>query len=431
MIADGADFRLVRASVLDTDGQPITGKTVSFSTTAGQFQSGAVVTNSALTNDNGVAQLNFVAPNTLGSATLRASVDGVTSNTITATFTPGAPANMILAAAPLQLQPGGDSTLTARVTDANNFPVAGQTVTFTFTQQGSGIPSVTPAFPQTDANGQVTVTYTAGASGGTVAAPNVDIIQAQTTNGVTKTVNIAVASDAVVVSNLILTATATSTQVGTSVGLTAKVTTASGTPELIPVNFTLSNGLASINASANTNINGEAIGILNAGTTIGSVTVTATASGFSAQQTIALTAGPPTSITLSAAPNPVTVASPQNKNQSDIVATVKDSNGNPVSGERVNFSIFLADNKTGGSVSATATTNLAGIARAVYSAGGTPGTDTITAEATSQAISQTVTVTADPDPSKVASILIVPSETVLPSTGTATLLVTARDSSGI
>lgn len=431
LIANGSDFRLVRATVRDIDGVAIPSKTVSFTTTAGSFSPSSTAT----TDVNGLAQINFVAPNILGSATLRANADGVTSDSISADFVPGTPAAISLFAAPLQVQPTGVSTLDVRVTDSNDFPVANETITFTFTQQGSGLPLVTPAFPKTDANGQVSVTYTAGASGGTTLVPLVDTIQAQTANGALATISIEVATDAVVVSNLTLTGTNT-VAVGNSVGITAKITSASGTPELIPVTFTLDDfSLGDLNG-ANvpvidpTNINGEAFATFNAGTAVGTVTVSATASGFTKTLVIDLTAGAPASLALTAAPNPVSVASPQNLNQADIVATITDANGNPVPGENVSFNIFIVDNNTGGSVAPSATTNLSGVARVIYAAGGTPGTDTITAEATSSSVSGTVDISAQADISKVASILINADKTVLSATGTANIVVTALDNVG-
>jgi len=431
MIANGTDFRLVRVNVLDTDGADLSGKTVSFTTTSGSFSP-----SSAVTTAEGLAQVNFVAPNNLGSATLRASVDGVTSDSLSATFVPGPPSFMYdINAAPLQLQPKGESTLTVRITDANGFPVESETVAFTFTAQGSGLPLISPAFIETDANGQVVVTYTAGANGGTQAATIVDTIQAQTTNGVAKTVSIEIATDAVVVSNLLLTGENTAV-VGNSVGITAKVISTSGSPELIPVTFTLSDfTLGGLNGGTNdvtdaTDINGDAFVTFNAGSKVGKVTVSATASGFIKTLVIDLTSAAPATLTLSAAPASVSVASPLNLNRSDIIATVEDAFGNPIPGETVNFYIFEIDKKTGGTVGASATTNLSGIARVLYSAGGTPGTDRITGETTSAAIISTVDITATPDISKVASISITADINVLPEGAVSNIIVTARDNTG-
>jgi hypothetical protein len=59
----------------------------------------------------------------------------------------------------------GTATLTATVTDANGNPVPGETVTFAFLTNTSGAALSSPS-GATDSNGQVTVQYTAGSTGG-------------------------------------------------------------------------------------------------------------------------------------------------------------------------------------------------------------------------------------------------------------------------
>jgi hypothetical protein len=79
--------------------------------------------------------------------------------------------------------------------------------------------------------------------------------------------------------------------------------------------------------------------------------------------TITLTSGSPQTIARNATSQPLTV-------------TVKDQNGDPLSGRTVNWAIAMG----GGTLaSSTSTTNTQGVATMTYTAGATAGTATVTA----------------------------------------------------
>ncbi len=124
-----------------------------------------------------------------------------------------------------------------------------------------------------------------------------------------------------------------------------------------------------IEVSATTDMSGTAGVKLTADTAIGTAQITATAGVVSGASQVLFVAGPPASITLSASPpiseipegvTGVTVA------RSDavtltITALISDSHENPVSGEVVTFTTTI------GMISPTATTDVAGIAKATLS----------------------------------------------------------------
>ena len=84
----------------------------------------------------------------------------LTSNTVTTTADISSPATVGLQAATSDLKPGGTTTVTATALDSLGNPMSGQTITFS-TSSGA----VSPLTAVTDANGQATTTFTAGATG--------------------------------------------------------------------------------------------------------------------------------------------------------------------------------------------------------------------------------------------------------------------------
>ena len=163
--ADGASYVFIRATVKDTAGAVVQGVTVTFAKTAGTLSSSLPPTitpaTTAITDASGIAQLYLVAPFITGSADVTANTGGASSLVIKITFTPGAPAVIGLNAQPSTVSPGGTTTLTAVVLDANGNPVStGQTVNFSTSSSTGGI--FTPLSQTTDANGRASVAYAAG-----------------------------------------------------------------------------------------------------------------------------------------------------------------------------------------------------------------------------------------------------------------------------
>src|SRR5437879_13899480 len=99
----------------------------------------------------------LIAPTSPGTATVTASVEGF-STTTTVTFGAGPPATVQLSPLPATINIGGTATLTTTVLDAQNPPVAAQTLTFT-PLPTHGTLSVTSGAP--DSKWRLQVTYSA------------------------------------------------------------------------------------------------------------------------------------------------------------------------------------------------------------------------------------------------------------------------------
>lgn len=140
------------ATVLDTKGQPMSGQTVAFSTSA---QNIAAV--------SGQGQVSAVGP--VGSATITASV-GTVQASVPVTVVAGPSASVIRTSAdPGSVPPGGTAGDSVRflVKDAFGNPRAQETVTFSVAAGGG---QASPPSAQTDAQGRVATMFTTGAAEG-------------------------------------------------------------------------------------------------------------------------------------------------------------------------------------------------------------------------------------------------------------------------
>jgi len=156
LIADGNNTSKIAVVVKDANDNLAPNQTVSFTTTLGQL-----ATSSGKTDPNGQISVDLIAPTTLGTANVTASVDGV-SQTTTVQFVAGPPTFMTAIITPTSLAADGQSTATVRVTvtDAFGNPVVGQVVSFTASLGSIG------ASGQTDISGVATTTLTAPATAG-------------------------------------------------------------------------------------------------------------------------------------------------------------------------------------------------------------------------------------------------------------------------
>ena len=380
-IPAGGATTTIRATVLDVSNAPLKGISVTFATTAGSLSSPT-----ATTDSNGNASVTLTSGTALLAANVTASAGGYTGSA-TVNFTAGAPSAVTVSAAPATVKPGGNSSVYAYVTDANNNPVVGETVTFSFTARGSGFPALGAGSAVTNANGLATLSYTAGSTSGS------DTIQAITSNAKIGVAAIAVSSTATVVNSLALTAGATTLPAdgASPVNIRATVLDINGVPAAgIPVSFSTSAGTLS-GPSATTGANGVAQVTLTSPTNLGTAIIVANASGFSQTVSVTFVAGSPVQakFSLSASPSSVSVSS-----NSALTAVVLDTNGNPVVGQTVTFAI--TPNTSGASLaSVTAVTNANGLATTIYTAGVMTGADTVKATLTSGVTANAgVTVTA-------------------------------------
>jgi adhesin/invasin len=130
--ADTTSTSTIRVTVRDTASQPISGRTVDFTTTLGTLSAAT-----AETDINGFASVTLTSVATLGTATVTATV-GDFKKTVAVDFEAGVPVGVTILAAPDAVNPSGSSTLNVTVVDGNSLPVSGEEVRFEITTNNSG-----------------------------------------------------------------------------------------------------------------------------------------------------------------------------------------------------------------------------------------------------------------------------------------------------
>ncbi len=389
LVADNLAGVTVRAQVIDVNDQPVGNSPVYFASTLG-----TISTDPVYTDANGYAQTTLTAGSSTGTATVSATAGGF-SKTAELPFVAGPPDIVTITAAPNEVKPTGTSTITVTITDKNSNPVAGETVNFSIPAAQNSSGGTVEVSAETNSSGQAIVTYTAGNS---VGADTVKAIAAS--NGESMTTSINVTTAAAALDTLELFAGSTSLAIGSqSVLLQATVKDTEGNPvpsqkvvfaatlgELSGTSETKSADAGAV-LEALTNNDGIAKVYLFTGTSTGSATVTANASGLIDSETIAVLAGPPALVDVTAAPETI-----KPTGSSKITALVTDSFGNAVVGETLNFIVPAATSESGGSVGVSAVTNGSGQATVTYTAGDRVGTEVIKATAASNGISGTKSI---------------------------------------
>ena len=149
--ADGIDTSTLTATVTDSDGDPVAGTTVKFTTTLGEFVGGGTSTTTT-TDTNGEAHAYLIAPEgtTLGVAIITA-VSEYSVNSATSTVTIGSDSSRIELSAD-DPDDNGISKITATLKDSAGNLLVGKTATFTTDED-------------TFTNGQDTITQTTDAAG--------------------------------------------------------------------------------------------------------------------------------------------------------------------------------------------------------------------------------------------------------------------------
>jgi 5-hydroxyisourate hydrolase-like protein (transthyretin family) len=153
----------LQVQVLDLNGDPMSGVTVTFAAPA-DGASAVLSDTQVMTDGNGFASITATANNLAGTYTVSASVEGVdTPASFTMTNTAGAAASTVAATGTVQSATVGTpfpDPLVVSVTDAFGNPVQG--VDVTFAAPGSGASAILSAETvATDANGLAQVTATA------------------------------------------------------------------------------------------------------------------------------------------------------------------------------------------------------------------------------------------------------------------------------
>ncbi len=365
IVADGLSKTLISATVTDINGNAVAdGTTVNFTTTAGDLSSGTAAT------INGVATVTLTSATALGTATVTATSGGV-NDTVKVSFIAGPVDAVTVLATPDNLTADGVSISTIKGTavDANNNPVAGETLTFNVVS--GDLSAITVV---TNTNGVATVTYTAP---GSVPAVGTDTVTASSTNGKSGTETITLI-DAVVGKVDVSAGSAGIVADGLSKTLiSATVTDINGNAvaDGTTVNFTTTAGDLSSGTAAT--INGVATVTLTSATVLGTATVTATSGGVNDTVKVSFIAGPVDVVTVLAIPDNLTA---DGVSTSTIKGTAVDANNNPVFGETLTFNVVSGD------LSAiTVVTNTNGVATVTYTAPGSVpavGTDTVTVTST-------------------------------------------------
>ncbi len=331
---------VLQATVKNQFGNLMTGQTVTWSTS-----------NAAAATVNSSGVVTGVAA---GSATITATSSGksgTSSITVTA-VPPPAPVvtTVTVAPTPASIVAGSTTTLQATVKDQNSNVMTGQTVTWS-TSNASAATVNSSGVVTGVAAGSATITATSSGVSGTSA---ITVTSGPPPAPVVTTVTVAPTSASVVA--------------GSTTTLQATVKDQNGNV-ITGQTVTWSTNNA---AAATVNSSGVVTGIA-----AGSATITATSSGKSGTSSITVTAVPPVVTTVTVAPTSASVVAGAT---TTLQATVKDQNGNVMTGQTVTWSTNNA---------AAATVNSSGVV-----AGVAAGSATITATSSGKTGTSSITVTA-------------------------------------
>ncbi len=156
IVADGNSTAMIRARVIDTNGNPLEGQAVEFSSNLGSFTSDNIV----VTDSDGVAKITLKASSFPGVATVTAEADGFTDQ-LEMVMTALSPETLSLTAVPSPVVPGGEVVVIATIKDRLGNPVPGEQLNLQIeiNRTGGNLNSVSEF---SDVNGQVILIYTAG-----------------------------------------------------------------------------------------------------------------------------------------------------------------------------------------------------------------------------------------------------------------------------
>jgi Big-like domain-containing protein/beta-propeller repeat-containing protein len=360
---------------------PVAGVTVRFSVTGSVTTTGQCTTNSS-----GQCDFMYNGPTAPGADAITAYADTDNDNTrdagepigaATKTWTPGAPATLVLSPTTDTNTVGEDHIVMATVTDAFGNPTPNIVVRFSVT----GTVTVT-GFCTTDPSGQCTFTYSSTTAGTDAITAYADTDNDNTEDPGEPAGAATKVWTAGAPATLVLSPTTDTNTVGDEHCVTATVKDAFGNPTPgITVRFSVT-GANSASGSDTTDANGVAT-FCYTGTAAGTDAITAYADTDNdntedpgepaGAATKIWTAGAPATLTLEPAADVNTVGEDHT-----VTATVRDAFGNPVPGVTVRFTVNGATFPSPSSGSDVTDAN--GEATFTYSAS-LPGIDAITAYA--------------------------------------------------
>ncbi|RJP47003.1 MAG: hypothetical protein C4548_01640, partial [Desulfobacteraceae bacterium] len=410
--ADGISSTAITATIFDTAGVPMPrGTPITFTVEpsgCATFPGGVDEITLDTIDDSGTVITSLIAGNSPCVATIVARSGGL-SQVIYVIIDDGLiqVGSITLTANPPSIPADGasSSAITATVLDNSNNPVPDGTPVIFDTTLGTWI--------NTPLNQQVVLATTGGTVTTSLIAGLDDGIAFVTVTAGSKTQAIEVPILETVTGGLALTANPTTLVAdGTSTSLIRATMTDNGGNPMpgVAVNFATTLGTLSA-ASATTNASGIADVILTSGTTTGTAVVTANASGYTASVNVTFTSGAPMTIDMTASclvlsPLDGQCATGECKNQSKIIATLRDTQGNPMPGQTIAFTID--PNQSGATLSApSAVTDINGQATVTYTAGPNNGDDTVIATSVTDTtitgvidivVGGQVTLTASDDP---------------------------------
>ena len=363
----------VTATVTDGNGAVVAGEVVEFTSSIGVLNP---VSGTALTNAAGEATITLTAGDVAGAGLLQASLTSGEVNSIgfeTAGDAAAVASKVVtLSAISSPITDATPAVVTVTVSDGNG-PLAGQIVEFS---SSLGVVNPVSGTALTDADGEATITLTAGDMAGA------GLLQASLTTGEFDSIGFETAGDAPLVSGNSVTLSISSTSVSDALPatLTATVTNAGAPVAGEVVNFGSTLGaLSPLSGTALTDASGIATITLTAGETAGAGVASVTLDNGAKAAVGFETAGDATdatlrNISLSLDESSITEATP-----ATVTATVTDGNGAVVAGEVVEFTSSIGVLNP---VSGTALTNAAGEATITLTAGDVAGAGLLQASLT-------------------------------------------------
>ena len=402
--ADGTSTSVIRAFVSDTDGDPIIGQTVNFSTTLGSFFPGS----SEVTNESGIAVITLKSGTFPGIAVVTAEAEGFTDQ-VEVTMTASEPDNIAINVIPDPVVPGSTATIIATLFDVFGNPIAGESLNIVIFENKTG-GRLSAASTPTDVNGQAILTYTAG----TIAGTDKIRVSLSSNQSIYQTGSIKVEALPFTVGTISLALPDEFSGLPadgiSSVPVTATITDIAGNPVpkgvqvtfsttlgTFPRGFSGTGGISSRVTIATAGDDGQAITSLVSGSMPGQAIVSATVpgSGLTQSITVLFTGGSVANIQLIAEKS---ILKANGVDQTIITALVKTADNQAIEGELVSFST------TGGTITTPFTTDASGRASATLTSGQYNGEAIITAmtqagaRATTRVIFQGISLTLEANP---------------------------------
>ena len=406
IVADGSSTATIRAIVNDTEGDPMGGVAVKFTTTLGTFNGASTFT--AITSDSGVAMLNLKSGTFPGTATVTAEADGFTDQ-VKVTLTADGTKSLTLTALPPHVATGGSASIIAMAKDQFGNPVSNAVLYFDIYENNTGgsigttcscgTCLTTTATATTDVNGRAIVYYCAGDRledewGICTCSGDLIRVTLASNSEVTAETCIGVAIPNGIAGYITLTASSLNLPSAGSTGstdITAKILDTAGSPMpvLTSISFTttvghFSNGGTTITLHTMDETGEIVFSLIVSGADIGQTAIiTATSNGVTQSLGINIASsdtgvgGIVLDATLYSIPADGTTTT-------DITATITDMNGDPVpNGTPVTFEITSSPTDAtlgmGGVTSIGATSGDTGVVSVTLTAGTIDETATVTA----------------------------------------------------